>query len=64
MPNAPCQIVPHVAEKGYIIRIPPETVLLNYGKAVKLMTGFSTQNYDKKRSLGGYDAKKSDRSNC
>jgi len=40
------------------------TYLLNYGKAVKLMTGFSPKNSDKKRSLGGCDAKKSDRSNC
>jgi len=47
-----------------IVPIPPETILLNYGKAVKLVTGFSTLNYDKKRSLGGCDAKKSDRSNC
>jgi len=47
-----------------IVPIQPETILLNYGKAVQLMTGFFTLNYDKKRSLGGCDAKKSDRSNC
>jgi hypothetical protein len=53
-----------IIDLDFIIAIQPETILVNYGKAVKLMTGFSTLNYDKKRSLGGCDAKKSDRSHC
>jgi hypothetical protein len=53
-----------IIDLDFIIPIQRGTILLNYGKAVKLMTGFSTQNSDKKRSLGGCDAKKSDRSNC
>jgi hypothetical protein len=33
-----------IIDLEFIIPIQPETILLNYGKAVKLMTGFSTQN--------------------